>query len=50
MPEIKSKCVSVFQGGGSTAYNVCSDVLFDFDKADIPLGRGGGRCARSRAR
>ena len=35
MPEIKSKCVSVFQGGGSTAYNVCSDVLFDFDKADI---------------
>jgi outer membrane protein OmpA-like peptidoglycan-associated protein len=35
LPEITSKCVRVFQGGNSTAYNVCSDVLFDFDKAEI---------------
>jgi outer membrane protein OmpA-like peptidoglycan-associated protein len=35
LPEITSRCVRVLQGGGSTAYNVCSDVLFDFDKADI---------------
>jgi outer membrane protein OmpA-like peptidoglycan-associated protein len=35
LPEITSKCVRVLQGGGETAYNVCSDVLFDFDKAEI---------------
>ena len=39
LPEITSKCVRVFQGGNDTAYNVCSDVLFDFDKADDPAGR-----------
>jgi outer membrane protein OmpA-like peptidoglycan-associated protein len=35
LPEITSKCVKVFQGSKDTAYNVCSDVLFDFDKSDI---------------
>jgi outer membrane protein OmpA-like peptidoglycan-associated protein len=27
--------VDVLQGKGETAYDVCSDVLFDFDKSDI---------------
>jgi outer membrane protein OmpA-like peptidoglycan-associated protein len=35
LPEITSKCVRVFAGEHEAAYNVCSDVLFDFDKADI---------------
>jgi outer membrane protein OmpA-like peptidoglycan-associated protein len=35
LPEIRSSCVKVLQGRSATAYNVCSDVLFDFDKADI---------------
>jgi outer membrane protein OmpA-like peptidoglycan-associated protein len=35
LPEITSNCVRVFQGRQETAYNVCSDVLFDFDKASI---------------
>jgi outer membrane protein OmpA-like peptidoglycan-associated protein len=35
LPEVTSKCVDVFEGNGRAAYDVCSDVLFDFDKADI---------------
>lgn len=35
LPEITSKCVRVFTGAHAAAYNVCSDVLFDFDKASI---------------
>lgn len=35
LPEITSACVTVLEGSGATAYNVCSDVLFDSGKADI---------------
>jgi outer membrane protein OmpA-like peptidoglycan-associated protein len=35
LPEIHSRCVSVLTGKKTTAYLVCTDVLFAFDRADI---------------
>lgn len=35
LPEIRSRCVSVLGGREETAYHVCADVLFAFDRAAI---------------
>jgi outer membrane protein OmpA-like peptidoglycan-associated protein len=35
LPEVRSKCVSVFGDQKTTAYQVCTDVLFAFDRSDI---------------
>ncbi len=35
LPEIKSKCVRVLSDRASTIYDVCADVLFAFNRADI---------------
>jgi outer membrane protein OmpA-like peptidoglycan-associated protein len=35
LPEVRSKCVSVFADQKTTAYQLCTDVLFAFDKSDI---------------
>ncbi|CAA9481988.1 MAG: hypothetical protein AVDCRST_MAG53-655, partial [uncultured Solirubrobacteraceae bacterium] len=38
LPEVKSRCVEVLSGGGSTAYGLCADVLFAFDRATVRPG------------
>jgi outer membrane protein OmpA-like peptidoglycan-associated protein len=35
LPEIRSSCVKVAQGGGQTDYAVCTDVLFAFGKSAL---------------
>ena len=35
LPEVRSKCVSVFSDDRTTAYQLCADVLFAFDRSDI---------------
>jgi outer membrane protein OmpA-like peptidoglycan-associated protein len=35
LPEVRSKCVSVFADQKTAAYQVCADVLFAFDRSDI---------------
>jgi outer membrane protein OmpA-like peptidoglycan-associated protein len=35
LPEVRSKCVSVFADERTTAYQLCTDVLFAFDRSDI---------------
>jgi outer membrane protein OmpA-like peptidoglycan-associated protein len=35
LPEVRSKCVSVFADQKTTAYQLCTDVLFAFDRSDI---------------
>ena len=34
-PEIAAPGIQVRQGGGTTAYSIPADVLFDFDKSDV---------------
>jgi len=35
LPEVTSKCVHVLGGRGTAAYDVCADVLFAFNRADL---------------
>jgi outer membrane protein OmpA-like peptidoglycan-associated protein len=35
LPEISADCVSVWRGAGQTAYRLCADVLFAFDRAGV---------------
>lgn len=35
MPEIRSRCVRVLSGRHTTAYDVCADVLFAFNRANV---------------
>jgi outer membrane protein OmpA-like peptidoglycan-associated protein len=54
LPDAGSRCVDVLNGKDETAYDVCSDVLFDFDKAAIrpdaePVLRVLARSLRKRA-
>jgi outer membrane protein OmpA-like peptidoglycan-associated protein len=35
MPEIKSPCIHVFANRSTTVYQVCTDVLFAFNRANI---------------
>jgi len=42
LPEIKSKCVRVLGDRDATSYNLCADVLFAINRAEI---RSGARAA-----
>lgn len=50
LPEIKSSCVRVFEGKGTTDYNVCSDVLFAFNQPKAAgVLRPGAKSLRQRS-
>jgi outer membrane protein OmpA-like peptidoglycan-associated protein len=52
LPEVSAACVQVVRAGHETAYSLCADVLFAFDRATIRPGAAQalGQVARSIAR
>ena len=42
LPELRARCVSVFSDAETAAYQVCADVLFAFNRADL---RASGKTA-----